>query len=265
MVKIAYCIYGMSYGKHNAKDNIYSACKNLQNWTDQLFSKYNNIDIFIHTWNEESRQDINQYLKPKKLLIEDINKINNQVIMVDKYPSNKILLNNTTKKISKTKLNNKQTRDFNTLPLMYGKYSRFYSMYQADQLRQQYESEHKFTYDIVINTRFDVFYNININLLDLDYNKIYCVPKKNMAPLYFTVAHPNDYLYFSNSSNMTKMCQIWLNLYDIYTQLLGNKKYTQFVNSHLLIGQHIKISNLIPQFSFLSPEQFYIDHNSTDH
>lgn len=264
MVKIAYCIYGMSYGKHNAKDNIYSACKNFENWREQIFSKYD-VDIFIHTWNEESRKEIEEIIKPKKFMIENINNIKREVLMIDKYPSNEILLNNSEKKILKGKINNKVAEKMNVMPLMYGKYSRFYSMYQADKLRREYEIETQTKYDIVINTRFDVYYTINTNLLELDYSKIYCVLKKNMKPIYLTTKHPNDYMYMSNSDNMTKMCQIWINLYDIYNDFLGKNKYKEYVNSHRLVGKHIHRNKLDKIVSFLSDQKMYIDHNSTVH
>lgn len=72
----------------------------------------------------------------------------------------------------------------------------FYRIYQANELKKQYEQSHNFKYDYVIRSRFD----IKINELSIDLSKIHIwIDKEGMCDLFFA----------GNSDTMDKICEIY--------------------------------------------------------
>lgn len=240
-MRIAFCLHGLSAGTHEAKPNKkFSATKNYNNWKKEIFDKYQ-VDIFCHTWNEESRQDLTHICK--KLQIEEINlDTMKKVVQIDKYPDNQIIID--------------QYKKNNILTKTYCKYSRFYSMYKSDLLRQEYEKEHNFIYDCVFHTRFEMSFILHLDILSLDMDHLYIVPKLNAREIYYTLKKPMDYVFFSNSKIMSELTKIWIHLYNIYHQRLGNLKYVSYICSHNLLGTYIKNEKL--KVTFLQPDQMSV-------
>jgi hypothetical protein len=91
----------------------------------KLFIDHCSPDIFAHTWSPLTF-DLNS-LGLKSLLIEEPNNFDEYKHGITEYESSAL----------------------NVLPQMY-------SIYQANQLRRKYESEHNFNYDWIIRSRFDL-------------------------------------------------------------------------------------------------------------
>lgn len=149
----------------------------------------NSADVFYHSWYSEKQ--INQQLTNesyKGSLLKDIDKITYKL-----YNPKKFLVEEQVDF-------NQECKNINTYPYgipAFHQFSMFYSIFMANKLKIEYESEKNFIYDCVIRCRFDLRPNniIKIDLLDLNNLNIkgdclhndYCI---------------NDHFAISNSHNM---------------------------------------------------------------
>lgn len=97
------------------------------------------LDYFIHTWDKNDYKP--QYKKTKN--------ISNAVLDIDYIKSYINLVNYKQETGGKIE--------------MIGWKSMFYSIQYCNLLKQNYEVENNFTYDMVIRTRFDIFFNFDFN------------------------------------------------------------------------------------------------------
>jgi hypothetical protein len=137
----------------------------------KFFLKNKNIDIFVHTWSEQSNDifhNIISKIKPKSLLIE----------------SNDQILNSFNWEIK-----NKDKSIFGNIGyvLNYGDYSKYiisqlYGIYKCNEMKKNYEKINNIKYDLVIKVRADMFIDFDLN---------------NMKKLLLT----DDILYIYNDNN----------------------------------------------------------------
>ena len=136
-MKIAFCLYGLAGGtndKHGGLKVDYKIA--YEYYAKHFFNKYD-IDIFIHTWSVEFKEEITQIYKPKKALFE-------KQKMFDHKPSRK-----------------------------HGIYSRWYSTKKVIELKSKYEKQNKIEYDFVFLTRFDVAFFSEIKFHDYNPGNFY--------------------------------------------------------------------------------------------
>jgi hypothetical protein len=149
-MRIALCIAGQPRGLN----------KNIRYLLDGLIIPSQITDIFIHTWFDESMIGKTfQSAQPAQSgnlgywdtnTIELLNSLNPKKILVEKP---------------------KDFEEFShleNLPSAIQTHlaSNAYSIYMANKLKCEYETEHNFKYDIVIRTRIDCRYNLPHNILD---------------------------------------------------------------------------------------------------
>ena len=91
------------------------------------FKDFDEFDVFIHSWDIEHQDIVEKIYNPKKSLFE-----------AQKMFSNELAV----QKI----------------------YSRWYSTKESIKLKKQYEEENNFTYDVVVNARFDTIFNDDVLL-----------------------------------------------------------------------------------------------------
>jgi hypothetical protein len=189
--------------------------------------KDNEIDIFIHTWDIQSQ--IGSYF-----LAGDKQQVGE--------PISADLINKTLKLYSPQKYIVEPQKEFpilpwasNHMPAFYSKnaYSMFYSIYQSNKLKIEYEIKNNFKYDWVIRSRFDVKINSRIDFTALNSNVIN-TPDGCFDPTNGYV----DCFALSNSHNM--------NIYsDVYNQL---DKYLMDPNLRLcgeyILRKHIDCNNI---------------------
>ena len=136
MKKVAFCLRGaISKDKAFLKENsLYSdkeyvdhiKCRNsIFKFIVSPNPKYN-IDFFCHCWNIDLETKLREIYNPKYILVEDNNKYSEDI-----------------KKKCKT-------------PTDFGGISQSLSMQKAINIKEQYEKQHNFKYDIVILYRYDV-------------------------------------------------------------------------------------------------------------
>ena len=107
---------------------------------DENIFQHNEVDIFVHSWSVEESKAIEDKFNPKSSIFED-------QIWWDKNPHRNFRKNNHI--------------------------SKWYSMKKAIELKCEYEKENKFTYDFVMNSRFDIAWQTKIDFEKFDKQNFY--------------------------------------------------------------------------------------------
>jgi hypothetical protein len=166
------------------------------------------IDIFAHCWwsNDTIGQsydvapwsNISETIKVEPNTIETLKNLYNPVAIAHDKPRNFV------QDPSKYKLKSSESAPNNL-------FSKCTSQFIAVKLKREYEAQHGFTYDLVILTRYDIYFpkkTIALNLNDIDTNIVYN-PKDDSHNL---VA---DHFLVCNSANADKIANI-VHFLDVY-------------------------------------------------
>ena len=217
-------------------------------YKEHLFDKNDNVDTFVHTWDTELELEIETLYKPKG----------------STYQKQKV---------------------FNVPPHVTGNhqrkqnhYSRWYSYKAVSDKIKAYETKHKFKYDMIMITRFDLAWQTDIIFEDLEQDKFYAgywnrklingvvkpnnkyynvinsIPKENITEQF--VGYPYneegliDQWFIANSDNMHKFCELYDHL-DEYTiphncplDIAGQ------ISNHRLAPYHLKRIGLMDRLDF---------------
>jgi len=240
-MKIAYCIYGKiggSKGKDGAggrSDEILDL--SYSHLKEHVINKNDSIDFFIHSWSTDQEKEIRSLYNPKLCKFED------QIhFKVPKFVASGSARNDPNR------INNH--------------YSRWYSTKKVVELKKSYEDKHKFRYDCVMLSRFDiawqkdlVFSEYDMNFFHAAYLCFYYIKNKRLDPMEFwknrdyykrlPIRHTHhkgypkkkntwglwDNWFFSNSNNMDKFAGLFD---DISSHIKTNKTLMNGISSHLL-------------------------------
>lgn len=117
--------------------------------------------------------------------------------------------------------------------------SQFYNIYTADNLRQEYELENKFTYDVVIRCRIDVYFFRNFLKEELIQatTGLILIPEEWDFKEVNSVA-VTDSFAMSNSKNMKKYSSLYKNIEKYYEQGC-------LFHPETLTGYHLQKENLV--------------------
>lgn len=126
----------------------------------------NDPDIFIHTWaNPATNTNIENQLRslynPKCIVMEPQKIFINSSLDMDRMM--------------------KQAPIYKRDPFVATTYSMWYSIQQANLLKEYYRLENNINYDYVIRARFDLTYNIKINCKEYDKNLIH-ISNRELPP-----------------------------------------------------------------------------------
>ena len=188
----------------------------------------NNIDVFIHTWEIPESQIGTPFLAGGMHFVGE--------------PVSEGLINKTLNLYNPQKYKVESQLSFPILPWderhMHGfhsqnAYSMFYSIYQSNKLKTEYEIENNFKYDWVIRSRFDVKLNTKIEFNNYDKN-IMNVPNGCFDPSNGYV----DCFAFSNSSNM----DIYSDVYNNMDEYLNNPNIK--LCGEYILKQHLDINHM---------------------
>jgi hypothetical protein len=200
-------------------------------------------DVFIHTWwrpeweqghsysgvnrpqyyfKLDDLTDIVSLYKPKKILIE--NDLDYREFITENYTKNDSF-------ISRIKSN------------ILNVYAIHLSIYKSNQLKNEYEKEHGFEYDAVINMRFDTcIRHIPVIIKDLDLSKLN-LPTYASRPCIEEEVFPtsdwgvNDQFAIGNKKNMDMYCDVVNNIFEI-------AKYKPAAMGEEFVGTHLKMNNV---------------------
>jgi len=183
---------------------------------ENIISKNDNVDFFIHTWwdNDLSAIGSNREYTYKSNSLELIMEYYKPILMLNEPQ----IIFNTYNDV-----------DYETIKHI-SPYSMFYSVKVANDLKSFYEKKNKFKYDVVIRCRFDVLIErFDIDLSDIDLSYIYTDSVGDED-----AGFPNDQLAVSNSKNMDYYCSLYDKIDDYY-----NEGFKNFVGERLL-KYHLK-------------------------
>lgn len=224
-MRVAYCLSGLVGGfsgknsdKNFDKEQVLKICR------DSIFKNTDvELDFFIHSWNLELENLFIDLFKPKKIILENQIKFG-----VPLYVENTDRVQNH--------------------------YSRWYSNYIVNYIRSNYEFENDFKYDLVLTTRFDIFWLKNIGFKKLDASKIYIAKtyKKYTNRFYglddggldpYNEQESTDHMFCSNSENSNLFNSLYNNLEEY---LKPNEcPNWQGISSHFLFPWHLRKINLL--------------------
>ncbi len=220
-MRIALCLHGLSGGK-NSKNRLINHTIGYKCFKQELIDKYD-VDVFIHSWTIDKQKILCEQYKPK------LYKFQKQIrFCKDTIPNH-----------SKNSM-----------------YSNWYSYMISDKLRLFYEKKHKFKYDCVIHSRFDIYVKINKNLNKYDMDNIYILNGRRFKYNNSKYVNYIDYLFLSNSNNMKTFCEIYNHL-DKYLKLYyPNGKFRRAFN-HIVPSIHLHHCNLLSKIVILNENDFF--------
>lgn len=211
----------------------------IEKWKENVI-KSNSCDVFIHCWSPDYEETCIENYKPKKYIFEN----------KKKFPSRKTKIvdyGNTIDEINKSHL---------------------YSMKTVIELKNEYEKEENFTYDVVMIARMDIMWFNEINLQNIkDLNKIYISPwnyANDKTKVREYLPAPYDGFFISNSTNINCFIELYNNI----------DSYVKYNNSHFIkyyffqeIGLQDKIDYMFYRFHdfvllrwlFVPKSEFYVN------
>ena len=179
-MKIAFCLVGIVgavENKHGQGQPIdYRIGHHFHNKHIFEPNKDHDIDVFIHSWSTDFKDELVEIYKPKKYLIEN---------QIDFKQSN--LRQNSIK-------------------------SRWYSTKKSIELKSQYENENNFKYDFVMVYRFDHIFLKDLTFSDFDSNFFYASHRDDCSSNHcrcLKMKRFYDAWFFSNSADMDKFSTLY--------------------------------------------------------
>ncbi len=151
-MKIALCLSGLSSGTNNKNNNVNYKI-GYEYFKKNIIDENNEVDIFIHTWNNNDINDILLLYNPKKYIID------NTIMFFNNYKKYK-------KECSEEEIVNFNYKSHSTK-------SRWYSCKKVLELKQKYEEDNNFKYDFVMNSRFDIAFQQKLNFKNYNNNNFY--------------------------------------------------------------------------------------------
>ena len=206
----------------------------------KILDKYD-VDIFIHTWYEESPNEQNELLSvydPKKICLDK----NNCIVLKKEY----------------------ERADAHGVANKNSTYKNIFSMYKSifisNCLKMQFEAENGFKYDWTIRMRFDYLLNLDINFCDTDNNFLY-VPNQHASHGFnrgeeFPVLICDQFA-FSKSSIMDMYSGTYLNIDEFYSHgddhdhIEGGHIDKVMINGEHLLAMQIKKYNLNNKIKYI--------------
>ena len=256
-MKVALCLSGKvgntlgKSGDHPSEARV--LVKGHEHYQRHIIDK-NDVDVFVHCWDTNLKDDIEQLYQPRKSQYQE------QIIF--KVPDH--VSGDTSRK------NNH--------------YSRWYSNHRVNQLREEYELENEFKYDIVMTTRFDLAWETDIDFSKYDSESFYAgkwsavvdpsgqdLFKGGRGPLYdiVNVNHPIinslsliekgyphtsdgflDLWFFANSNNSSKFFEMYNKLDDYTKPGECPNDASGRISNHQLTKFHLQKLDLLEKVKF---------------
>ncbi len=199
----------------------------------------NNVKIFCHCWNTIGHIASCWWSKNGDGNQSEIDKLD----IKNKYNPAKILIEEQKNFISQNKF-------YNEVGGYSAVHSQWLSIYQAYKLMEEYEKENDMRFDVVLKTRYDIFYeNIisNIELQEAMCSYIYFLP----TPHSKTCKLYSDIIFFCNRNIFSKIID-FNNVMDNYFDeaikyhkvIEGEQPFTKYIKNNNNFNCEIKYSSL---------------------
>lgn len=245
-MKIALCLSGQPRGIPLGLD-----------FLDRCLIKPNNIeDVFFHAWHDELKagQPYNS-AQPNQVGRVGHVKPNTTETLVQRLNPKKYVVEPQKEFPDLRGLKSEPSANQELLG------SNFYSVFMANELKKQWEQEQGFVYDIVVRTRFDMFYCQPVQIRDytepVEQGKIvvrkkYQDDQDNFHSLDLPMV---DVFAFGNSRVMDVFSSVYPNM-----TTLNSKLSVPFGENYL--GHHVRVDNNIELYK--APFEFEILHRVVD-
>lgn len=197
-----------------------------------------NADVFIHGWYFKTEELENTHKMYKK---EETNK--SRVLMLLKPKKSKFEIYNKNKedemkdKFNIDEIKNKYKENSNLCQLYPNTVGMFWSIYESNLLKKEYENENNFKYDVVIRCRpdFEYYTPMSESILSSVKSNTILMPLDNYA--YFT--KKCDKFAIGDSESMDKYSELILSI------LKYEEKYPEdFWDGPNVLDKHLKESNI---------------------
>lgn len=219
-MKIAICFYGLvgsKVDKNGSGSNLDPSIAYNLNYNNLILG--NDVDVFIHSWSSECKEQLLEYYQPKLFIIED----QKEFPLSDKLKNNRDLKEKIKNIISV--LNKKRTLnniDINNKKEAFRACSRWYSNKKVLELKRQYEIENRFKYDCVMVLRLDVGFYSKMDFSEYDMGCFYASNWNDYPNISndYKVNRKNhnlgkgflDFWFLSNSDNMDSFSKLYDNM-----------------------------------------------------
>ncbi len=174
-MRIALCFCGLVGGAdgNDGKGFTLSPETAAYYYKRNIIDNNSHVDVFIHSWSIDEKDELLDIYKPKKFLIEKQKTFHPWKIFLKQFlhpiPILKLFFNG----------------NWNVFSWIYNlsirAQSRWYSSKKVIELSIKYQQENNFEYDLIFVTRMDVVFFEKINFTNFDKNKFY-VPIRNKGP-----------------------------------------------------------------------------------
>ena len=153
-----------------------------EHWKKHIFD-INDVDVFMHSWSVDYTDGLVDLYKPKKHLIEP------QIEFGSKW----------------TDATGEIRKEFMV--------SRWYSFKESIRLKMEYEKENNMEYDLVVMSRTDWAWMIDIDFSIFEDTSLFYSPDNDN----FMPHNPrlDDWIFFSSSKNMDKFSELYQKLYKV--------------------------------------------------
>ena len=173
-------------------------CGHIRSWNkEQFIQTFQNVDIFVHTYNNVF--GYHPFIQNQTGISNNNIKLTNTEI--ESY------IGITTKNIVIEDQDDIFINDTNT-PIHADTYAQYRKFKLCNELRTQYESIHNIKYDLVIKTRFDISYSLNIQQiiqLATNPNIIYISEGPSI--------YPCDQIFISSGNSISFLADILTSTY----------------------------------------------------
>lgn len=224
-MKIAICLYGTIGGtvgkagdKNGSKLDVFQHA--FPHYKKFILDK-NDVDVFIHSWDTDIKDDVVENYNPKTFEFQEQIKF----------------------EIPDHIENNQRTQNH---------FSRWYSCKKVLSFKKTYENKNNFEYDFVMLTRQDIAWQKTVDFSMYD-NQYFYVPKWYHYNTSVPMGYPNgeynkslqDICFFSNSSYMNQISEIYDNISEFHNENSELSGYKGISNHRLLYYKLLKMG-IIP-------------------
>lgn len=240
-MKIAICLYGQPRDYKNGYKCINNFIKNnSENTYDFFFHCWIDDNIKYETSNWRKIDEKTLFIENQNIVKNDINQLYKPIDCLYEPPLDKnneeILIHIEYIRKSKAYINS----NHNTKNNIYNTFSQIYSRNKVKDLFENYITNTKTNYDIIISTRFDCLdFPTNLKLLNIHKNKIYKLSiykHRYIIPDNFLIIPPEIYIN-------------WFNMYKNIKNLINNDKIhleMKHMNETLIFNmEEILLSNYL--------------------
>lgn len=216
-MKVAICLSGLVGGisGRNGEGGTISPDICLSQWLP-IINHYN-ADVFLHSWSTDQQEKLKKFL-PKKIKVETQKEFNPSFDQYNHDMSTVEALSKDPRYAPLIKAHGSNLWN-HMKGIMWRSHSKYYSSKEVVKLKKEYEKENNFQYDIVILSRFDIWFDKSIiskiNLENIDSKYFYVSPRTDHEKkrIDYDIAY-HDLIVYGNSNLIDKFSLLYDDVFE---------------------------------------------------